>query len=249
MDCYLIPSHNTRMMLKVAITSATPVNLVIKGFNPDKPNSIYFEREVDFFKNAKEFDIPMPTTPFNLKVCAYQKENKQASGIKINYLRAESLGQGFPQYNTLRDQEFYDFIEWFSQNCGFLKPDKIYESKNKNFEIKLSRQVLNDNGSLSSTPARTFRPGGEIEVSQEQFNKMTVYMRMMILLHEYFHIRANTTNEEIADKYAMQTFAAMGYPKTEALYSFIKVFKPQSEKHERALLERTDKLNNFLKFS
>jgi hypothetical protein len=248
MDCISALSHNERLMFRVAVTSATPVDLIIKGFNPDKPNSIYFEREVQFFKNAKEFDIPMPITPYNLKICAFQKDAKDVGGIKINYAKAERLPIGPVPFASAKDQEFYTFLEDFCAKCGFLKPG-IYYSQNKNFEIKLSRQILNDNGSLSSTPARTFRPGGEIEVSQEQFNKMTVFMRIMILLHEYFHIRANTVNEEVADYHAMRTFSAMGYPKTEALYSFIKVFKPQNEKHENALLQRTDKLNNFLRFS
>ncbi len=237
-------------MLKVGVSSLTPVNLSIKGYDPLKANSVYFDRDIEFFSGHKEFDIPMPVTPDKLKVCALDLDSIGPDNVKINYIKAVPLLQGPVFFMNKDDMEFYNFMEWFAKNSGHLKAKgTVYYSPSRKFEIKLSDRIYNDDGTVSTTPARTFRPGGEIEISKEKFDKMTVYMRVLILLHERMHIRANTQDEEVADRYAVETYVKMGYPKTEALYSFIKVFTPINKKHEAALLQRTDKLNNFLKYN
>jgi hypothetical protein len=250
MDCRIIPSENSRFDIKLAVTASTPIDLIIKGFDPDHNNSIYFEREVLFFKGSREFDCPMPISPKTMKLCVFNKSNKHSSEVKINYIKVVGLPVKPLQFSSEADMEFYRFIEKFCKNFGNLR-NGIHYSPSKRFEIKISDKLYNDEAqtSVSSTPARTFRPGGEIEVSRPKFEKMTVFMRMLILLHERFHIRANTHNESTADMYAVKTYTALGYPKTEALYSFIKVFKPVNAKHEAELIARTEKLNNFLQSS
>lgn len=246
MSCQKVPTSGLRLKFKIGVISTTPIDLILKGYDPDHANSTYFERDIPFFKGGKEFEVPMPMSPEKLIVCASEKGGLR--NIPIRYIKAEPLIQKPLPFSSSRDFEFYGFISWFCKNCGHLKPD-IYYSKNKNFEIKLSDKIREEDGSVSSTPARVFKPYGEIEVSKDKFDKMTVFMRMMILLHEYFHVRVNTRNEEVCDWYAVETYKAMGFPETEALYSFIKVFKPVNEQHEQALIKRTDKLFNYLKFN
>lgn len=237
-------------MLKVSVSSLLPVKLVIKGYDPLHSNSIYFDREIDFFSGTKEFDVPMPISPEKLKICAYDDSKVAGDSVKINYVKAVPLAQFGVPFMDSDDMEFYNFMEKFAKEAGYLKAGgKIYYSPSARFEIKLSDRIYNEDGTLSTTPARTFRPAGEIEVSKEKFDKMTVFMRVLILLHERMHIRADTEDEEVADRYAVESYVAMGYPKTEALYSFIKVFTPLNKQHEEALLQRTDKLNNFLKYN
>lgn len=253
MICYSVPSENNPIELKVSVTSKTPVSLILKGYDPNNINSIYFSREVDFFSGTQEFGIPMPLTPKLLKVCAFEKGNKNSRSVSVSYVKAVPLTQTMPPYYNEKDQEYYDFIEEFCKNAGIYSP-AIYYSRNKNFEIKLSKKIYNEDGTVSSTPARVFHDHGEIEVSQEKFNEMTVFMRMLILLHEYMHVRLPQVRdplkeEEKADLAALEVYKALNYPKTEALSSFIKVFRPVNESHEKALIERTDKLFNFLKFN
>lgn len=249
MDCYIVPTEGSRLNLKVAVTSPTPIDLVIKGFDPDHANSVYFERDIAFFSKSEEFDIPMPISPKKLKVCVFNKNNR-SEPIKINYIKAESLPYKQIPFSTKEDMEFYEFIANFSKKAGYVPAGgTIYYSPSKRFEIKYSDVIYNTDGTKSSTPARTFRPNGEIEVSAEKMRKMTVFMIYHILLHERMHIRVDTHDEEKADLYAAKTYTGLGFPKTEALYSFIKVFTPINEVHERALIQRTEKLNNFLRFS
>lgn len=248
MDCYNIPTGHYKINLKVGITSNSPIDLVIKGYDPDHINSVYFEREIGFFKGSREFDVPMPISPERLRLCVYEKGNKAGNLVKINYVKAVQLSQYNPPFNTPADKEYYSFIEKFCKEMGYKKPGITY-SPSKRFEIKISQRILEEDGSESSTPARIFHPYGEIEVHEDKFKKMTVFMRVMILLHEYMHSRLNTASETRADEYAAKTYTAFGYPKTEALNSFIKVFTPINEKHEQDLINRTDKLYNFLKFN
>ncbi len=250
MECYNIPCQGSKLLIKVSVSSLIPVKLVIKGYDPLHANSIYFDREIEFFSGTKEFDIPMPISPEKLKICAYDAGKMAGDGVRINYVKAVPLVQFAVPFMDRADIEFYNFMEKFAKEAGYIKAGgKVYYSPSGDFEIKLSDRIYNEDGTLSTTPARTFRPHGEIEVSKEKFDKMTVFMRIMILLHERMHIRADTEDEEVADRYAAETYARMEYPKTEALYSFIKVFTPLNRQHEEALLQRTDKLNNFLKYN
>lgn len=250
MICYYLQTENNPVSIKIAVTSSVPVDLIIKGNDVNHMNSIYFQREVKFFSGVNEFDIPMPLTPKRLKVCAYSKDK---TSIKINYIKAAALSWETPVYFNSEDKEYYNFIFDFCKKAGYL-PAGIYYSLNKKFKIKLSDKIYDENGRISSTPARVFHDDGEIEISKDKFKIMTVFMRVMILLHERFHIRLPRESdplkeEEKADLAALTVYRAFNFPKTEALASFIKVFRPVNASHERALLERTDKLFNFLKFN
>jgi hypothetical protein len=143
MDRFFVPSHGESLLFKVGITSSTPVDLIIKGYDRDHSNSVYFEREVLFFKNAKEFDIPMPLSPENLVICAYNKNSSVSREVKINYVKADRKLAGGPlsQFSNSADMEFYNFMFNFSKQLGYLKSDEIYYSEKRNFEIKLSSKI------------------------------------------------------------------------------------------------------------
>ncbi len=260
MQCWTIPTSLEPLIIKAGVYSHAPIDLILKGYDPDSANSVYFQREVEFFQGAEEFDIPMRITPEKLRVCAYNGKTLLADGVDLRYVKAETLKTGSYSFNSAQDENFYKFAEWFCKNAGILQ-SKEYTmpgnlARGEKLQIWLENNILDDNGKISSTPARTFYPDASnnytqiIEISRAKFDKMTVYMRLFILFHEYFHYRANAIdNEELADKYAAETFVGRGYPKTEALYSFIKIFKPVNANHEQALIQRTDKLNWFLQHS
>ncbi len=261
MECWTIPTSEEKLTVKAGVYSHAPVDLILKGYDPDNANSVYFQREIEFFQGAQEFDIPMRITPKKLRVCAYNKKTLLADGVDLRYVKVDSLLTKPYTYNSPADEEFYTFLEWFCKNSGVLRSGE-YGPQNVKIQLWLEDKIIGDDGKVSSTPARTFYPNESnnftqiIEISREKFDKMTVYMRILILLHEYFHYRANAIdNEELADRYAAETFVGRGYPKTEALYSFIKVFKPVGDtpeakaRHEQAILQRTDKLNWFLQHS
>lgn len=92
--------------------------------------------------------------------------------------------------------------------------------------IKVSRvphlMAFGGGGKLSNTPARCNRRSGNIWINESQIGKFTKPERLVILLHEKGHIVHNTSNEYLADKYALEQFVKLGYPLTTAVNTLCK---------------------------
>lgn len=247
---YQIPTQGHDIILQAKVTITKPMILIIAGYDTHNPNSVYFRREIGTKSNplsgVHTIQTPMPITPNSLIFTAYDAMTNSSDGIEVTELKALPLDKKIVVFNSPSDQDFFRFAEIFCKECGYLSPG-IYGAKTGKFEIKLSSHIYKADGKISSTPARIFRPEGNIEVSKPYFDKMTVPMRMLILLHEYAHFRANTRNEETADSYAISIYLGMGYPKSEAVYAFTTLFHPVNTMHEQALLARTDKLVSFIR--
>lgn len=252
MITYSIPTGQYDLTLKIKITVKKPMIFTIKGFdaNPLHTNSIYFRRAIGtkdkLFSGEHIMLTPLPISPNQLNVVVFDSETKSDEFVVIDSIVPKPHTRGLVAFNSPDDQEFFKFAEDFCKACGYLGAN-IYRSENNKFEIKLSDVIYEKGGNISSTPARVFRPYGNIEVSKQQFDGMTIPMRILILLHEYSHFRAKTSNEETADNYALNMYLGMGYPKSEAVFAFTNVFKPIDEKHGEALAKRTDKLMSFIR--
>jgi len=243
---YTVPTSGKRLTVDVTVFSEKPIDLIIGGRDMFKHNTVYFKREVNNFKGQKTFEIPMPITPDKLSLLIYDKNKANSkevnvSGIKMSHLDFKLT----PKFDTDLDKEFYVFMFWFCENFKYL-PLGMYYSENKNYSIDYSNYIFEMDGAVSTTPSRINRSTCEIEVSRDKCKHMTVYMLAMILLHEYFHYRLSTPNEQIVDNNAMVMYKNMGFPSTEALYSFIKGFEPKTNEHADALIQRTDNLFRFL---
>ncbi|MEA5404499.1 hypothetical protein VB776_16320 [Arcicella sp. DC2W] len=64
---------------------------------------------------------------------------------------------------------------------------------------------------IPDTPACVYPATGIMEISAKHFENMPPEYRFFILLHEYFHVIADTKIEELADYYAFQEYAKRGY--------------------------------------
>lgn len=250
LTAYRVPTEGYDVVLEARISAEKPVILTIKGYDAHNVNSVYFFRELGTdavpFRGVQKISAPMPISPEVLNFLVYDKNTKSDTFIKVDNVQVKSLKKEIVLFNKPDDYEFFRFVENFVRKCGNL-PLGIYKSENEKFEIKISDVIVNQDGKVSSTPARVFRPYGNIEISKKQFDVMTIPMRMLILLHEYSHFRGNTREEGQADKYALQLYLSMGYPKSEAVYAFTKVFTPVNERHADALNARTSDLVNFIK--
>ncbi len=116
MQCWTLPTSSESLTVKAGVYSHAPVDLILKGYDPDNKNSIYFQREIEFFQGAQEFDIPMRVSPDRLKVCAYNKKTLLADGVDLRYVKVGSLFTKPYTYNSPQDEEFYVFAEWFSKH-------------------------------------------------------------------------------------------------------------------------------------
>jgi hypothetical protein len=103
-----------------------------------------------------------------------------------------------------------------------------------------------------NTPARIGHKSGIIEVSKNSFDKYTVAMRMIILLHEFSHkyknpkIGLEISNETGADINALYIYLGLGFSKIDAICVFAKVFlRAQTESNINRLRRITDYIEKF----
>ena len=111
--------------------------------------------------------------------------------------------------------------------------------------ILLSETIMGNNGQELTTPARVGRNTGIIQVSKQAFTKMTVPMRMAILLHEFSHFYLNEKidDEMEADLNGLLIYLSLGYPRIEAYQAFLETFKERPSHLNKA---RYDLINKFI---
>jgi hypothetical protein len=252
MEIFQIPTQGYDCIVTFKVTMDRPVILRVQGYdsNPLHINSLYFDRVFGqpgklHPKGVKIIKAPLPISPDKLTIVAYDATNGSQTGIRISDVSVSALDKKIVAFNTPDDYEFFRFLENFNKRSGYTPPGS-YQSENKKFTIKYSTVLYNDKGNPLTTPARVFRDSKIMEFSKPQFDKMTVPMRMFIGLHERAHIRVNTRDEHKADHYALSIYLGMGYPKSEAMYAFTKVFTPINENHEKAIMSRMDSAFNFM---
>jgi hypothetical protein len=103
-----------------------------------------------------------------------------------------------------------------------------------------------------TTPARIGHNTGIIEVAKAKFDKYTVPMRMMILLHEYSHkyrnpkIGLEISNEIGADINALYIYLGLGFSKIDAICVYANVFlKAQTQGNIARMRKIMDYINKF----
>jgi len=262
---YQIPTDNYDLIINFKVVMDKPVILRLRGYDahPMHPNSVYFDRTFGapgaLVKGVKQIQAPLPISPEKINIIAYDEITGSQTGIRIEDVKVGPLDKKIVAFKTPEDYEFFKFLEDFVKRCGF-SPSGKYTSPSGKFKILLSDKLYNKEGKQLTTPARIFYPGGEMEFSKPKYDKMTIPIRMFIGLHERCHFRLGHGNENIkrdeatlkkmegqADSYAMSIYLGMGYPKSEAIYAFTKVFTPVNERHAQDLVKRMDQAVSFVK--
>lgn len=243
---YNIPTWGQKVTINAQVFSENPIDLIISGRDISKSEVVYFKREINDFIGNHNIVIPMPITPNKLSLSIYDKNRKSSNEIEVSKIYASKLDFSLMKpYDTDKDKEYYVFMFWFCEHFKSLK-EGVYKSEFGNFTIHYEKKLYELDGTVSTTPCRINRRTAEIDVSMDVCKDMTVYMMVMILLHEYFHWRLQSTDEQLVDSFAVRQYKAMGFPSSEALYSFTNVFEPESDKHAEALKQRTESLFSFL---
>jgi hypothetical protein len=135
------------------------------------------------------------------------------------------------------DAETKDFLTLainFAQRAGFEKASDegvLWKTDDDKFRIKYFN-VISDikTGRVYNTPARIGHNTGIIEVAKAKFDKYTVPMRLIILLHEFSHKYKNPkiglpiSDEVGADINALYIYLGLGFSKIDAICVFANVF-------------------------
>jgi hypothetical protein len=144
----------------------------------------------------------------------------------------------------------------FSQVCGFEKATpngRLYTNDSGKFRIKYFDEIRDfHTKKVIGTPARIGHQSGIIEISKSRYDKYTIPMRMMILLHEFSHkyknpkIGLKISDEVGADINALYIYLGLGFSKIDAICVYANVFlKAQTQSNIDRMRKICDYINKF----
>lgn len=257
---FTIPSNGLPFTIILGIQTKSPeeISVIAKDFS--KPNTYYISRK-GTVNGYQEYELKFPQTPrllvfsiFNTKKGnTPNDEDKSFSIVKFD-------AQELKTYPLWADKDINNFVKFAKEFCanasvisaGDRKPS-IYRSNDGKFCIDYYNKIRNrKTGEYVSTPARIGHNTGIIEISKSDFEKYTIPMRLVILLHEFSHkymnpkIGREISDEVSADINALNIYLSLGYPMIEAQYAFLKVFKgANNELNKRRYLILDDFMKKF----
>lgn len=240
---YEIDLEERPTMIKFRVDVPTEQMITIVGYDPDPkhPNTVYFARTARVKGKGQYFEIPMPISP--KKLILEIKQDSRSFGSYMNVYDLVVLD--LPSTTTVfpaKTMEFYNFLKKFAKEAGYIQPG-FYVSKDENYLI-WAKEHLDGDG----TPARVNRRTGCVKMNLSKLRDFTVYMRIFIGLHEFFHYALQTTDEILPDLSALKVYLAMNYPKSEANYAMTKVFDNSPAALQRvALLDKMIKESDYAK--
>ena len=246
-----IDTLNLPMELHLTINAARPCIINIKGKEGDNRKNVYFSRSYGFRNDdsklvhgTKKFVIPMPLTPKSLIIDI--KNDIGYDNVQLVDIKAHPLAKKSDLWLDATDREFIDFIFKFAPALHAVDDNDIWASTSEKFIIRCLPVIQNrETKEILNTPARINRLTGIIEINNNKLKSYTVFMRIVILFHEYFHWKLNTKIEQEADYNALNWFLSLGFPQTEAMYAFTRVFPKDSKGLKQRELDNINFIKNF----
>jgi len=239
--------------MRLNITIKCKGKRVFKIFceDPGKPNSKYANRIVKV-SGTRQIHFSLPITPNNLNICCYDAYDQRNLGFEV-----EVEDEPLTTYNIWIDSGTKDFLNlalFFSQVCGFeqgSKKGRIFQTSDEKYKIKYYPVIVDfKTGRDMNTSGRIGHSTGNIDAEKIRFDKYTVAMRMIILLHEYCHVYKNPrigleiSNEVGADLNALYIYLGMGFSKVDAIFVYANIFlKAQTPGN----MKRMNKLLDYIK--
>lgn len=213
-----------------------------------KRNSKYADRQI-IIEGERKIFFNFPVSPRQLFLGFVNTQDPKDTDFELTLIEGP-----VKSYNIDIDEETENFLALaipFCQTCGFTPagPDgTLFERKG--FRIvyyDIIRDVMS--GQPMSTPARIGHNSGKIDVSKNRFDKYTIPMRIMILLHEFSHkyknpkIGLEIQNEFGADINGLYIYLGMGFSKIDAICVFANVFlRAQTPSN----MQRIRKINDYI---
>ena len=239
-------------MIKVVVRTPARANIVFKAYTESNPNT-YFTSRTKVIEGEETLYIRLPLAPNVLCLTIFNARNgNQKKGEDNSFEVVKVVKEDLQvtlhktKMDTMLVRNFVAFAQKFAYNAGWVAAPRDYVSTAGSFKIEYLPYIINSKGERMVTPARVSTKNGRIQVSQEAFVKMTIPMRMAILLHEFSHyyLNSNIANETEADLNGLTIYLGLGYPIREAYEAFGKTFigypTPQNK-------QRYDIIDKFIK--
>lgn len=245
-----IQSNNRKFSLYITIRSAREKKFRVWAEEFQKRNSKYADREI-VVKGERTIHFNFPVSPQTLFIGVLNSENPQDTDFSVDLQEQE-----LTTYNIWIDSETSDFLSLavpFTQVSGFSSATdngRIYTTSDKEFTIKYFNVIRDQKtGQPMNTPARIGHKTGIIETAKVKFDKYTIPMRLVILLHEFSHkyknpkIGLDITDEIGADINALYIYLGLGFSKIDAICVFANVFLKAQTKGN---IERMRKIMDYI---
>jgi hypothetical protein len=246
-------SDNRKFSIIVNITCPTSKKIRVWAENLGKPNSKYVDREI-IVDGKRSIYLSFPVSPKTLFIGALNSDNPKDADFQITLIETE-----LRDYNIWLDLDTTEFLKLatdFCQVCGFeaaTPKGRLFTNDNGKFRIKYFDAIRDyATGKVLGTPARIGHQTGIIEIAKCKYDKYTVAMRMMILLHEFSHKYKNPKiglkiNDEVgADINALYIYLGLGWSKIDAICVYANVFlKAQTQGNIDRMRKITEYINKF----
>jgi len=243
-------SDNRKFALHITIECKGKRKFRAWAEESQKPNSRYADREI-IVDGKRTIYFSFPVSPKTLFVGVLDSEEPKSKDFKVTIEEKE-----LTTYNIWLDGETQRFLQLaisFSQQCGFEPASdngRVFTTSDKEFNIKYFNVIKDTKtGKYMNTPARIGHSTGIIEVAKVKFDKYTIPMRLIILLHEFSHkyknpkIGLEISNEIGADINALYIYLGLGFSKIDAITVFANVFLKAQTKGN---IERMRKIMDYI---
>ena len=220
-----LESNNKAMRLSITIKCKGRRVFRVYAKDTGKKNSMYGDRVIKVM-NQRTIFFSFPVTPKNLTIKCFDKFDKSNQDFEVSIEELPLI-----TYNIWLDpgtRQFLKLAVYFSQVCGFqkaFKDGRVYQTANEKYKIKYYPVIVDPKTNRAmNTPARVGHTTGNIDVAKIKYDRYTLGMRMIILLHEYAHKHKNPRigleikNEIGADINALYIYLGLGFSKVEAIY-------------------------------
>jgi len=244
-------SNNGKFSLHITITCKGKKKFRVWAEDYGKKNSKYSDREV-VVDGSRRIHMNFPVSPKNLFLGVLNAENPKDTDFQVVTMEAP-----LTTYNIWLDEGTREFLKlalYFCQVSGFESASasgrRFHTANNKYNIIYVPMIVDQSSGKYLNTPARIGHTSGRIEIAKAKYDRYTVAMRMMILLHEYSHKYKNPKigleigNEIGADINALYIYLGLGFSKVDAICVFANVFLKAQTK---ANIDRMRKIMDYIK--
>jgi hypothetical protein len=246
-------SGNREFSIIVNITCPTNKKIRVWAEAFGKPNSKYVDREI-LVEGKRSIYFSFPVSPKTLFIGALNSDNPKDTDFEVTLIETK-----LRDYNVWLDSNTEQFLKLavnFCQVCGYepaTPKGRIFTNGNEKFRIRYY-DVIRDfpTGKTLGTPARIGHQTGIIDISKAKYDKYTIPMRMMIMLHEFSHkyknpkIGLKISDEVGADINALYIYLGLGYSKIDAICVYANVFlKAQTPSNIDRMRKICDYINKF----
>ena len=249
----VIQSNGRKFSLHITIKCSGKKKLRLWAEERGKENSRYADRNI-VIDGERTIYFSFPISPDELFIGALNSDNPKDNEFQV--ILEEKPPVQYEVWIDAKTRRFLKLASDFSMVCGYSPASdsgRVFRSQDGEFLIKYFN-VIRDykTGKLLNTPARIGHTTGNIEVAKAKFDKYTIPMRMMILLHEYSHVFKNPKiglkkdNEVGADINALYIYLGLGFSKIDAICVYANVFlKAQTKSNVMRMRKIMDYINRF----